>query len=462
MTALERTMFRDYDLRGRVSDDELNERSMELIARGYGTMLRRRAIPSAVLGYDARKSSQAFHAAFRGGLLSTGTDVYDVGMVLSPMMYWSQYHYQTKGGAMVTASHNPSGWSGVKLALGYSYTTLRHDLEELYDIIHRDDFPQGEGVVLRQEAIDDLYTEDLVSRVNMGRRLKVVVNAGNGTAGPIALEVFTRAGCEVVGLHCDIDMSYPYYFPNPSLVEMMEDTAQQVREAEADIGLAMDGDGDRLGTTDERGEIVWADRFMILLARQVLQTSESKKVVFDVKCSQALPEDIEAHGGEPVMWKTGHSWIKSKCREIGAAMGGEMSGHMFIRDGYYGFDDGIFAGLRMIEYLSNQAKTYSELIADTPHYFSSPTLQADCDDEVKREIVGKLVEEFKNEYDVIDIDGARVLFGDGWGLVRASSNLPVLVMRFEAQTPERLEEIQGIFRAKLGQYPEVGEEWTSG
>jgi len=455
-------MFRDYDLRGRVSEDELNEHSMELIAKGYGTMLRKRGIPSAVLGYDARESSAAFHAAFKRGLLSTEIDIYDIGLALTPMMYWAQYHYQTQGGAMVTASHNPSGWSGLKLALGYSYTTLKHEIDELYDLILRDDFAEGEGRVLREERIEDLYIEDLVSRVNIGRPLKVLVNAGNGTAGPMALRLFNRAGCEVVGLHCEMDMSYPHYFPNPALVEMMEDTGQKVREVKADIGIAIDGDGDRLGMTDEQGEIVWPDRFMILLARQILEKSGAKKIVFDVKCSQALAEDIEAHGGEPVMWKTGHSWIKSKCREIGAAMGGEMSGHMFIFDRYYGFDDAVFAGLRMIEYLSNQDRTYSELISNTPHYFSSPALQVDCADEVKYEVVSKLTEEFKKEYEVIDIDGARVLFGDGWGLVRASSNLPVLVMRFEAQTPERLEEIVGIFRAKFRQYPEIGDEWYSG
>lgn len=462
MTTLKSTMFRDYDLRGRVSEDELNEHSMELIAKGYGTMLRKRGIPSAVLGYDARESSAAFHAAFKRGLLSTEIDIYDIGLALTPMMYWAQYHYQTQGGAMVTASHNPSGWSGLKLALGYSYTTLKHEIDELYDLILRDDFAEGEGRVLREERIEDLYIEDLVSRVNIGRPLKVLVNAGNGTAGPMALRLFNRAGCEVVGLHCEMDMSYPHYFPNPALVEMMEDTGQKVREVKADIGIAIDGDGDRLGMTDEQGEIVWPDRFMILLARQILEKSGAKKIVFDVKCSQALAEDIEAHGGEPVMWKTGHSWIKSKCREIGAAMGGEMSGHMFIFDRYYGFDDAVFAGLRMIEYLSNQDRTYSELISNTPHYFSSPALQVDCADEVKYEVVSKLTEEFKKEYEVIDIDGARVLFGDGWGLVRASSNLPVLVMRFEAQTPERLEEIVGIFRAKFGQYPEIGDEWYSG
>jgi len=462
MTSLKKTMFRDYDLRGRVSDDELNESSMEVIARGYGTMLRRRGIPTAVLGYDARRSSEAFHAAFKRGLLSTGIHIYDIGRVLTPMMYWAQYYYQTKGGAIVTASHNPSGWSGLKLALDYSYTTLRHEVEELYDIIERDDFAQGTGRVLSEESIDELYVEDLVSRAHMGRRLKVLVNAGNGTAGPIALKLLRRAGCEVVGLHCEIDMDYPRYFPNPALVEMMEDTGKGVRRVKADVGLAMDGDGDRLGMTDERGETVWPDRFLILLARQILQSATSKRIVFDVKCSQALAEDITAHGGEPVMWKTGHSWIKNKCREIGAAMGGEMSGHVFIFEGYYGFDDALFAGLKMLEYLSHRDRTFSELIQETPHYYSSPTLQVDCADEVKRDVVRRLTEEFKREYKVIDIDGARVLFGDGWGLVRASSNLPVLVMRFEAQTPERLEEIQELFRAKFRRYPEIGDKWYSG
>ncbi|MEA3346182.1 MAG: phosphomannomutase/phosphoglucomutase [Chloroflexota bacterium] len=462
MTALKKTMFRAYDIRGRVSGEELNEGSMELIAKGYGTMLRRRGIPSAVVGYDARESSEAFHTAFERGLLSTGIDAYDIGLALSPMMYWAQYHYQTKGGAMITASHNPSGWNGLKLTLGYSYTTLKHEIDELYGIILRDDFARGEGEVLRDESIDELYAEDLVKHVSMGRPLKVVLNAGNGTAGPIARKVFERAGCEVVDLHCEIDMSYPHYFPNPSLMEMMEDTGQKVREVGADIGVAIDGDGDRIGTTDEQGEIVWPDRSLILLARQILKRSEAKKIVFDVKCSQALPEDIEAHGGEPVMWKTGHSWVKNKCHEIGAAMGGEMSGHIFIFDGYYGFDDAVFAGLRMIEYLSNQDKSYSELISNIPHYFSSPTLHVDCADEVKYEVASRLAEEFKKEYEVVDIDGARILFGDGWGLVRASSNLPVLVLRFEAQTPERLEEIKEVFRTKFKQHPEIGDEWYSG
>ena len=462
MTILQKTMFRDYDLRGRVSEDELNEQSIELIARGYGTMLQRRGIPDAVLGHDARKSSESFHAAFKSGLLSTGIGVHDIGLALTPMMYWAQYHYQTKGGAMITASHNPTGWSGVKLALGYSYTTLKHEINELHDIITRDDFVDGDGQVLQEESIDDAYIEDLVARVDIRRPLKLLVNAGNGTAGPVAVRVLERAGCEVTALHCEIDMTYPHYFPNPSLVEMMEDTARRVLEVKADIGFAIDGDGDRLGTTDEKGQTIWADRFMILLARQVLKESESKKIVFDVKCSQALPEDIAAHGGEPLMFKTGHSWIKNKCHEVGAAMGGEMSGHMFFFDGYYGFDDALFAGLKMIEYLSNENKTYSELIAATPHYSSSPALHVDCADEVKREVVSKLVEEFKSEYEVIDIDGARVLFGDGWGLVRASSNLPVLVLRFEARTAERMKEIEEVFREKFRRFPEIGTEWYSG
>jgi phosphomannomutase/phosphoglucomutase len=242
----------------------------------------------------------------------------------------------------------------------------------------------------------------------------------------------------------------------------MEDTGRKVREVKADVGLAIDGDGDRLGMTDENGRVVWPDRFLILLSRQVLRDSESKRIVFDVKCSQALAEDITAHGGEPVMWKTGHSWIKSKCQEIDAAMGGEMSGHIFIFDRYYGFDDALFSGLRMIEYLSHHEESYAALIAGTPHYVSSPTLQVDCADEVKRGVVGRLVKEFRQEYEVVDIDGARVSFGDGWGLVRASSNLPVLVMRFEAQTAERMAEIQDTFRAKFRRYPEIGERWYSG
>ncbi len=463
MANLERTMFREYDLRGRVNDKELNEDTVRILGQAYGTMLRRRGIESAVVGHDYRESSERLTQAAMAGLVSTGVNAISLGMILTPMMYSAQYHYQTEGGLMVTASHNPSGWSGLKMALGYSYTLGPEEMKELYELTVSEDFSSGKGII-QPDDFTEHYTADLLKRIKMARPMKVVVNTGNGTAGAFVPAILRQAGCEVVELHCNLDWDFPVYFPNPSLVEMMEDTGRKVVETRADIGVAIDGDGDRLGITDERGQIVWPDRFLILLSRQVLEKHPGAKIVFDVKCSQALPEDIEAHGGIPIMWKTGHSYIKKKVQEEQAALGGEMSGHIFIsQPDYYGFDDGVFAALKVTEYLSHQAGTMSEVIAATPYYVSTPALQVACAGEVKYDVVERLTQEFKAEgYEVNDINGARVNFGDGWGLVRASSNLPVLVLRFEAKTQERLDEIIALFRDKFAKYPEIGEEWESG
>jgi phosphomannomutase/phosphoglucomutase len=463
MANLERTMFREYDLRGRVNDKELNKDTVRILGKAYGTMLRRRDIESAVVGHDFRKSSESLTQTALEGLVSTGVNAISLGMVLTPMMYSAQYHYETKGGLMVTASHNPSGWSGMKMALGYSYTLGPEEMKELYELTVSEDFISGEGTV-QTDDFTEHYTADLLKRVKMARPMKVVVNTGNGTAGAFVPTILRKAGCEVVELYSNLDWDFPVYFPNPSLVEMMEDTGKRAVETGADMGLAIDGDGDRLGITDEKGQVVWPDRFLILLSRQVLEKHPGSKIIFDVKCSQALPEDIKAHGGVPIMWKTGHSYIKQKVRDEQAALGGEMSGHIFVsQPEYYGFDDSVFSALKLIEYLSQQTETLSEVIANTPYYVSTPALQAPCADKVKYDVVDRLTQEFKAEgYDVNDINGARVNFGDGWGLVRASSNLPVLVLRFEAKTQERVDEIMALFRKKFTKYPEIGEEWESG
>jgi phosphomannomutase/phosphoglucomutase len=391
-------------------------------------------------------------------------------MVLTPMVYLAQYHFESKGGVMVTASHNPAGWSGFKLALGYSQTLGPEGMKELYDLTVSEEFATGSGD-LHEETFLEAYTVDVVERVDIAREVRVVVNAGNGTPGPIATKVLRAAGCEVVELHTELDWDFPHYYPNPALVDMMEETGQKTVESGAEIGFAFDGDGDRLGTTNEKGENVWPDRYLILLARQVLERNPGAKIIFDVKCSQALPEDIEAHGGVPIMWKTGHSYIKHKLWEEDAPLAGEMSGHIFFGEPeYQGFDDAVFAALKLAEYLSQRERPMSAIIEDTPYYVSTPTLQVDCpadpdkyDESVKYDVVDQLTEEFKSEgYDVIDINGARVTFEDGWALVRASSNLPVLVMRFEAKTEERVKELKDLVRDKLSQYPQVGTEWESG
>lgn len=463
MANLAKTMFREYDLRGRVSDDELNPKTVEIIAKAYGTMLRKREIKDTVLGYDYRQCSESFRDAFVAGLTSTGVNIIDLGMVLTPMVYFAQYYYKTKGGVMITASHNPNDWSGFKLALDYSHTLVPQEIKELYELTVSENFSQGQGTV-KKESCNNAYKKDLLRRIKIAKPLKVVLNTGNGTAGAIVPEILQQAGLKVVELLTNLNWSFPKYFPNPSVIEMMEDTGNKVKEAKADIGIAIDGDGDRLGVTDEEGETIWPDRYLILLARQMLEKYPGAKIVFDVKCSQALEEDIAKHGGKPIMWITGHSYIKAKLWEEDAPLAGEMSGHIFFgKPIYYGFDDAVFAGLKLLEYLSNQNLPFSKIIAGTPYYVSSPTLHAPCPDEIKYQVVEKLTKEFKDgNYEVIDINGARVKFGDGWGLVRASSNLPVLVLRFEAKTQERLEEIIKIFKEKFAKYPEIGKEWKSG
>lgn len=463
MANLKKTMFREYDIRGRVSDDELNEESVELISKAFGTMLRKRGVGKSVLGYDYRKCSEKFNKAFLKGLLSCGIEVIKLGLITTPMMYLAQYHYKSKGGAVITASHNPTGWSGFKLGLGYGHTLVPDEVKELYQLTKSEDFKKGEGKE-REENFKDIYKKELLKRVKMKRKLKVVVNTGNGTAGIVAPEVLKEAGVEVVELHTDLNWEFPNYFPNPSTEEMMKDTGKKVVSERADLGVAFDGDGDRLGVTDEKGEMVFPDQFLILLAREVLKKKPGAKIIFDVKCTQSLEEDIKNHGGKPIMWITGHSYIKAKRKEEGAPLAGECSGHIFFGEPiYYGFDDGLFAGLKLIEYISKRKESFSEIMKGVPKYISTPTIHVDCPDEVKYEVVEKLVDDFKKEgYNVNDINGARVSFSDGWGLVRASSNLPVLVLRFEAKTKERLKEIEELFKEKLSRYKEVADKWHSG
>lgn len=462
MPTLKRTMFREYDLRGREAYDELNEDSMYWIGKGSGTFLRRRGVTEAVVGHDARGTSESFHAAVIKGLRECGINVINIGVVTTPMSYWAQYHLNVRGLVTVTASHNPVGWNGVKVGSDLSHTLGTEEINELYEIIEKEDFIDGEGSI-RNEDISKEYIKDLVSRSNISKKFKILVNTGNGTAGLYAPELFREAGCEVVEHFTEVDPAYPNYTPNPDGTAMMEDTGNQVRENSCDLGFALDGDGDRLGLVDDKGEIIWPDRYIILLSRLVLSKKPGAKIVFDVKVSEALPEDIKAHGGEPIMWKTGHSHIKAKMKESGAELAGEMSGHIFFSHDYYGFDDAFFAALKLLEYLSGENEPLSEVIKSTPYYVSTPTIQVQTTDEDKYKVVDQLVKEFKDEgYNVNDINGARVYHENGgWGLVRASSNTPSLVLRFEAKNKEDLEHIQKIFREKLDKFPIVSKDWDS-
>src|SRR5215831_2042411 len=455
-------MFREYDIRGRETGDELSPAAVRAIGRGYGEFLRRRGIDTLVVGRDSRRTSEELAQALIEGLLATGRTTIDIGLSTTPMVYWAQYHFQAQGAASVTASHNPPGWNGVKLAVGYSITTNRTEIQELYSIISNDSVSAAPGSV-RNAQIADAYTTDLVSRVRITNRPRVLVNTGNGTAGFIAPSILRAAGCEVVELHTRMDSTFPHYPANPAIVEMMDDTGEHVRRAQAAVGVALDADADRLGITDEQGCTVWPDIYMLPAVRELLDRKPGSKVVFDVKCSQALVDVIRQHGGVPVMCKTGHSFVKETLRAEQAELGIEASGHIFIGDNYYGFDDAIFAALRLLQLLDGCGQSMSQALADIPHYYSTPVYNAPCADQVKYDITEHLVARFKREgYRVIDISGARVEFEDGWGLVRASSNLPQLVLRFEAKTPERLRDIESMFRGILDEYEAVGREWETG
>ncbi|MGC8851143.1 MAG: phosphomannomutase/phosphoglucomutase [Candidatus Micrarchaeia archaeon] len=457
---MEETVFREYDLRGRVGT-ELNAKTMNLIARAFGSFLLREGVAECVVGRDSRPSSEELCEAALQGLLSTGLLVTDIGVTVTPCLYFAQHYLRSRGGFMVTASHNPNEWNGVKLADDFSKTLLGPEIAELKRIIREEDFvPFAQGV-LRRADVKEAYLSDVSRRVRVKKKLKVVVDCGNGTASDFTPEALERAGCEVIPLYCEVDPSFPNHFPNPELREAKQALSKKVVQEKADLGIGVDGDGDRLGVVDEKGENVWSDRLMILLARQVLERKPGATIVFDVKCTRALQEDIQAHGGKPIMWKTGHSYIQRKAVEANAPFAGERSGHFFYWDNYYGFDDATYAALRLAEYLSGRDETLSQLLQTTPHYFTSPTIHATCPDEKKYGVVEALAKEFKKEYEVNEVNGARVEFSDGWGLVRASSNEPALVLVFEAKTRERLQEIKQLFREKLSRFKEVSLEWRN-
>jgi len=461
MAKLNPTLFREYDIRGKENEHELHPDSVYRIARAYGTFLRKRGMERAVLGHDNRKTSEAFYGLARKALVESGVETIGIGMCLTPMSYFAQYPLKAEGLCMITASHNPAGWNGMKLGCGYSKTLLTPEIQELRSIAEENAFIDGHGT-FRAEDMFTRYAQDLLSRVTLQRKLKVLINTANATSGFFSPKLLRDFGCDVIEHNTDPDPSYPNYVPNPANVEMMQDTGRQVVKHGADIGIAIDADGDRLGICDEKGETIWPDRWLILLAQSVLARAPGSKIVFDVKVSEALPEAIRAAGGVPIMWKTGHSYIKQKMQEEKAALAGELSGHVFFGGDFYGFDDANFAALKLLEYLSAKEETVSDIIRGTPYYLSTPAYHAHADDEKKYAIVDALTEEFKKDgYRVIDINGARVYLENGWGLVRASSNLPALVIRFEAKTEDGLRNIEKIFREKLKRFPEVATEWES-
>jgi phosphomannomutase/phosphoglucomutase len=349
---------------------------------------------------------------------------------------------------MITGSHNPPNYNGFKICLG-KQTLFGSQIQEIKEIVFAGDFAQGNGTSEEINVLDE-YEKDILERVNFGsRKLKAVVDSGNGMGGVTAIPIFNKLGVELVELFSEPDSLFPNHHPDPTVTENLQDTIKAVGDSNADLGIAFDGDGDRIGVVDENGRIIWGDELMVLLSRSVLEEIPNATIIAEVKCSQNLYNDIEAHGGNAIMWKAGHSLIKAKMKETGSVLAGEMSGHIFFADRFYGFDDACYAGARVLEILSKTDKPLSELLSDLPKTFSTPELRVECDEEKKFEVVAKIAEEFSKTNEVITIDGARILFENGWGLVRASNTQAILVLRFEAKSEESLKEIREIVESKV-------------
>ncbi|MGH7726017.1 MAG: phosphomannomutase/phosphoglucomutase [Candidatus Eiseniibacteriota bacterium] len=449
-------IFREYDVRG-LHETDLTDPVVTDLGRAFGTYVRRQGGRTVALGRDFRPSSPRLAAALEKGLLETGCVILRAGVLPTPGLYWSIVHLSTDAGVQVTGSHNPSEYNGFKMNLGLA-SIHGEQIQLLRKMIETRDFDlrgtagaAGERGETRETPTEKAYMDMLASKVKPKRNLKVVIDAGNGCAGPVAPDVFRRVGAEVIELFTEPDGTYPNHQPDPTVEANLQDLIRRVKETGADLGIGYDGDADRVGAVDERGRIVWGDTILALLAREVLAKHPGAPIVFDVKCSQGLEEDILAHGGRPVMGRTGHSVMKARMKEERAPLAGELSGHIFFQDEYFGFDDGIYVSLRLLRYVADSGETLGALADSVPHYFATPEIRVDTTDEEKFEIVERVTRHFAADHDVITIDGARVKFGDGWALVRASNTQPVLVLRFEAKTEARLAEIRSEVLAVLAQ-----------
>ncbi|MCX5900266.1 MAG: phosphomannomutase/phosphoglucomutase [Proteobacteria bacterium] len=432
-------IFREYDIRGVVATDLVPE-TVENLGKAVGTHLVRNGAAELVLGRDCRLSSGSLRDILLRGLLSTGINVVDIGVCHTPLVYFSLFHLALNGGVMITGSHNPPECNGFKVCRGTS-TIHGAEIQELKNLILARDFEKGAGS-LRYESVLAAYWERIAADVGIARPLKVVVDAGNGTGGMAGVPLFKRMGCEVIELFCDMDGNFPNHHPDPTVPAFMQTLIATVKSEKADIGIAFDGDGDRIGAVDEQGTIIWGDQLLIIYAREILKELPGSTFISEVKASQSFYNDIASRGGRAVMWKTGHSLIKAKMKEEGAVLAGEMSGHMFFAHRYFGFDDAVYAACRLFEILSKTNAPASSLLKDLPKTYTTPEIRVDCPDEKKFPLIEAVRDIFRKKYDVIDIDGARILMPGGWGLVRASNTQPVLVLRFEADTTERLEEIR--------------------
>ncbi len=445
--ALSPDIFRAYDIRGIVGDT-LSADAVQLIGRAIGSEAVKRGIGALCIGYDGRHSSPELANALARGVMATGCDVIHVGAVPTPVLYFATHELQTGSGVMVTGSHNPANYNGLKIMLGGE--TLSGDaIQKLYQRTQAADFASGQGGQ-SSEDVRRAYLDRIVGDIAVAAPLKVVVDAGNGIAGELAPMLVEELGCEVVPLYCEVDGNFPNHHPDPGKPANLADLIARVKEEKADIGLAFDGDGDRLGVVTNTGKIIWPDRLLMLFARDVVSRNPGADVLYDVKCSRRLAGVISEAGGRPIMWKTGHSLMKAKMKETGAQLAGEMSGHIFFGERWYGFDDGLYAAARLLEILGIEDRHSDEVFADFPEDVSTPELNVEVTESSKFGIIERLGQDGQfGDGNISTIDGIRVDYADGWGLCRASNTTPVLVLRFEAETDEGLERIKGIFREQL-------------
>ena len=445
---ISRQLFREYDIRG-VVDKDFTEEAVSLIGKAFGTLVRRNGGSFITCGRDGRLHSERLEKALTEGLNAAGVDVVDIGQCPTPVLYFSLFRLESHGGIQITGSHNPPEYNGLKMCLGRE-TIHGGRIQELYEIIEENVFAKGSGNVKKYDILPD-YLSYLKENIKIARPVRVILDCGNGAAALTAPAAFKEAGCKVTSLYCTVDGRFPNHHPDPTVLENLKDLKEVVVGEGAELGIAFDGDGDRIGVVDERGEVIYGDKILMILARSLLSEHPGAAVIGEVKCSHLLYNDIEAHGGVPIMWKTGHSLIKQKMKETGAILAGEMSGHIFFADRYFGFDDATYAALRLSEIVSRTQKPLSSFLKGIPETVSTPEIRVDCPEELKFEVVDKVKRWFCQHYDTIDVDGVRIVFPDGWGLIRASNTQPVLVLRFEAETPERLQEIRDLVEGKLSE-----------
>jgi phosphomannomutase/phosphoglucomutase len=456
-------IFREYDIRGIVEHD-LAPDVVERIGRAYATLARARGVRTITVGRDGRLTSPALRNYLVAGLTGSGVNVVDLGLCATPLLYFSLFSCDVDGGIMITGSHNAAEYNGFKMCVGRE-ALYGADIQQLRKIYESGEFASGSGTVLEQPIIPEYlkFLQERFSSLN-ARGLRVVIDCGNGAASLVAKEALEQLGCHVTGLYCDLDGHFPNHHPDPTVMDNLKDLIEKVRETGADVGIGYDGDADRIGVIDEQGQILWGDRLLLLFARNVLDDNPGCCIISEVKASQGLYDDIQKRGGRGIMWKTGHSLIKAKMKEEKALLAGEMSGHMFFADRYYGYDDAIYASCRLIEILVKQKKPLSSLLADIPQTVVTPEIRVDCSDDKKFSLVETVRDRLKHAAntqdlktsalpirDIITIDGIRVRFDEGWGLIRASNTQPALVLRFEASSHDHLTQIQAYLEGQLSE-----------